>query len=65
MHVQSVQNYCISRLNSQILDVLVAVFVVVAYTPYLHHGDHFAIEFYILLTNYAKKWQVGAVKNLI
>ena len=55
MHVQSVQNYCISRLNSQILDVLVAVFVVVAYTPYLHHGDHFAIEFYILLTNYAKK----------
>ena len=55
MHVQSVQNYCISWLNIQIRDVLVAVFVVVAYTPYLHNGDHFAIAFYLLLRIYAKK----------
>ena len=48
----------------QIRDDLVAVFVVVACTSYLHNGDYFAIAFYILLTNYAKKWPVGALKNI-
>ena len=34
-HVQSVQMYCFSFLNMQIYDVLVAVFVVVAFSSSL------------------------------